>query len=144
MTIPNLILYRRVADKLQALGWLDPGSPPERCVPADPFPHQAAGSVGTIPGIGDWANPLTHEPPLLRVVEAPELVDVCERVFGEPSATYYRKWLRTVPPGKWSAFHMDNAVFGRGTPNNLTAWIPLHDIDAAGCAAPPALSILRS
>ena len=24
--------------------------------------------------------------------------------------TYYRKWLRTVPPGKWSAFHMDNAA----------------------------------
>ena len=128
--------HRRVADKLQALGWLDPGSPPELCVPADPFPHQAAGSVGTIPGIGDWANPLTHEPPLLRVVEAPELVAVCERVFGEPSATYYRKWLRTVPCGEGTPFHMDGHLFCHpewGSPMDatLSAWIPLADTPIA-------------
>ena len=72
------------------------------------------------------------------MVESPKLRRFFETLFDTDAVdTYYRKWLRTVPPGKWSAFHMDNAVFGRGTPNNLTAWIPLHDIDAAGCAAPP-------
>ena len=79
-----------------------------------------------------------HEPEALQVVESPKLRRFFETLFDTDAVdTYYRKWLRTVPPGKWSAFHMDNAVFGRGTPNNLTAWIPLHDIDAAGCAAPP-------
>jgi hypothetical protein len=24
---------------------------------------------------------------------------LCERLFGEPASTWYRKWMRTVPPG---------------------------------------------
>ena len=80
---------------------LVPGTPPLECrVDPTGFPHPSAGSVGTIPGVGQWSEALGHTPELLRVTEAPELVALCGRLFGEPASTWYKKWLRTVPPGE--------------------------------------------
>ena len=126
--------HQCVASQLQRLGWLRPEAPLEEChVDVASFPHPSAGSVGTIPGVGEWSEELGHTPELLRVTEAPEVVALCERLFGEPCTTWYKKWLRTVPPGEATAFHMDGHLFCHpdwgSSLRTLSAWLPLHDID---------------
>lgn len=71
---------------------------------------------------------ITHDPAVLRVLEAPELFAFFERFFGEPARTFDYKWLRAVPPGQGTGAHFDNVYMGRGSSRLHTTWIPFGDI----------------
>jgi hypothetical protein len=70
---------------------------------------------------------------VMRVAEAPELAGLCAALFGggAEAASFPFKWLRTAQPGDGTGFHVDNVYMNRGSPNLLTAWLPLHDVPYA-------------
>eukprot|EP01051_Picozoa_sp_SAG22_P004833 SAG22_NODE_271_length_13227_cov_34.282983_1_plen_318_part_00 len=94
------------------------------------FRHATANSVGAFDRADlDWGQELMHTEPLLRLLEGPELTTFFERLWGgHPVATLYRKWLRLVPAGEATTFHVDNSFFSLGTPSLTSAWVPLNDI----------------
>lgn len=60
--------------------------------------------------------------------EHPILREIFAALFGEPAVTYDFKWVRGMPPGGHSAFHMDKIYMGKGSDALLTCWIPLQDV----------------
>jgi len=68
-------------------------------------------------------------PAVLRVLEHTALFSAAAQMLGvdEVVTTAY-KWLRAVPPGKFTGPHMDRAYVGAGA--RLTAWVPLGDVSA--------------
>ena len=70
-----------------------------------------------------------HTPELLRLLEGPEITRFFEQLWGgQPVTTLYRKWLRLVPEGEATTFHVDNSFFSLGTPSLTSAWVPLNDV----------------
>jgi ectoine hydroxylase-related dioxygenase (phytanoyl-CoA dioxygenase family) len=69
-----------------------------------------------------------HDAAVAECVEAPELFTIFQALFGEPAVTFDYKWMRGMPPGGHSAFHMDNIYMGQGTQDLVTAWLPLSNV----------------
>jgi len=63
-----------------------------------------------------------------RVLQAPELFALFERLFDEPAAPFDFKWLRAVRPRGFSGFHSDGVYMGRGSARLTTVWIPWMDV----------------
>jgi hypothetical protein len=72
---------------------------------------------------------VSHDPAILRVVDSPDTFEFYARIFGKPAITFDKRWLRCMANGGHNHFHYDNVYVGRGTPNRLTMWSPLTDVD---------------
>jgi hypothetical protein len=70
---------------------------------------------------------LLQEREVRALHEHPALFRLFDGIFGEPARCFDYRWLRPVPPGGFSAFHMDNIYMGAGSHRLLTAWTPLCD-----------------
>jgi len=56
------------------------------------------------------------------------IVPIMEKLLGETPRPYDFLWLRTMHPGRASAFHFDHVYMNRGTDRVYTVWTPLGDI----------------
>ncbi|MFD2080617.1 Phytanoyl-CoA dioxygenase (PhyH) [Actinopolymorpha cephalotaxi] len=112
-----LAARRDIATSLAGEGILDPEADPMLAVPG-PSEHNRI--------FDDLAK---ASEPLRRVLYAGAMVRLYERLFGEPVRHYDYTWLRAVRPGRGTAPHGDSVFMNRGTPNLLTAWVPLGDVD---------------
>eukprot|EP00928_Gymnodinium_smaydae_P064664 TRINITY_DN47949_c0_g1_i1.p1 TRINITY_DN47949_c0_g1~~TRINITY_DN47949_c0_g1_i1.p1 ORF type:complete len:338 (-),score=25.56 TRINITY_DN47949_c0_g1_i1:17-1030(-) len=72
---------------------------------------------------------IQRSPSVLSVLEHPALFSATASLLAtdEVVTTAY-KWLRAVPPGKFTGPHMDRAYVGTG--QRLTAWLPLGNVAA--------------
>lgn len=68
---------------------------------------------------GQDLRAVTHDGPI---------VPIMERLLGEPVLSFDFLWLRTMHPGRASAFHFDHVYMNRGTERLYTVWTPLGDI----------------
>jgi hypothetical protein len=66
---------------------------------------------------------------LMQLLYAGRMIELYERLFAETVRHFDFTWLRAVAPGTGTAPHSDSVFMNRGTPNLLTAWVPLGDID---------------
>lgn len=98
---------------------LDPRFPPEQC-------HVKAGARGAFLG-GNRA--MTRSRPFLDLVESPEIMRFFANYFSSDVLTFDYKWLRLVGPGDFTGAHYDVVYMGRGTPNLLTCWTPITDVE---------------
>jgi hypothetical protein len=73
---------------------------------------------------------LAHESqPLKDLLYSGRMVNLFQRIFGEPIRHFDFTWFRAYPPGPATALHMDSVFMNRGTLDLLTAWTPLGDIE---------------
>jgi hypothetical protein len=73
-------------------------------------------------------HPITKRDEVKRVLEAPELFALFDRIFGEPSMTFTFKWLRAVGNEQFTGAHYDHVYMGRGSGRLHTTWLPLGDV----------------
>jgi hypothetical protein len=66
---------------------------------------------------------------LMRLLYTGRMIELYERLFDQTVRHFDFTWLRAVAPGTGTAPHSDSVFMNRGTPNLLTAWVPLGDID---------------
>jgi Phytanoyl-CoA dioxygenase (PhyH) len=66
---------------------------------------------------------------LMRLLYNGRMIELYERLFDQTVRHFDFTWLRAVAPGTGTAPHSDSVFMNRGTPNLLTAWVPLGDID---------------
>lgn len=93
-------------------------------------PDPAAAMGPTLDGHGEGLNELpSHSAILQRLLYSGPIIGFYEHLFGEPIRHFDYTWLRLVGPNGGTPPHMDNVFMNRGTPNLLTAWTPLGDID---------------
>lgn len=71
---------------------------------------------------------IAHHEAVLRVLEAPELFDLFEGLFGEEVMTFGYKWLRGVGHEGFTGAHYDSVYMGRGSTRLHTCWVPFGDI----------------
>jgi hypothetical protein len=84
----------------------------------------------TLPGTGEGLNEIpSHSALLQQLLYSGRMTDFYAHLFGEPIRHFDYTWLRLVGPNGGTPPHMDNVFMNRGTPNLLTAWTPLGDID---------------
>jgi ectoine hydroxylase-related dioxygenase (phytanoyl-CoA dioxygenase family) len=94
-------------------------------------PDGLSGDAGLLKGgqafVGSsmWHN----DPAVSAALECPELFHVFEQLFEEDAATFDFKWIRGMPPGGGTGFHMDNIYMSGGSRRLHTCWIPLMPID---------------
>lgn len=109
---------RGVLDELARLGALAPGSVPEEAIAAaDP------------PRLGILSDAARDNAALTDVLYGRRMISFYERLFGETVRHYDFTWLRALPPGKGTKPHGDSVFMNRGTTRQLTAWVPLGDVD---------------
>lgn len=68
---------------------------------------------------GQSLRAVTHHGPIVSIMEV---------LLGEPVRAYDFLWLRTMHPGRASAFHFDHVYMNRGTERLYTVWTPMGDI----------------
>ena len=68
---------------------------------------------------GQDLRAVTHDGPIVAIMEA---------LLGEPVRSFDFLWLRTMHPGRASAFHFDHVYMNRGSARLYTVWTPLGDI----------------
>jgi len=101
--------------RLAAVGVVAPGSDD-----AAAGPHPAGAPLNELAGASGA---------LMRLLYEGRLITLYERLFAEPVRHFDYTWLRAVPPRGGTAPHSDSVFMNRGTPNLLTAWVPLGEID---------------
>jgi len=111
---------RDILEQLANLGALAPGSAPQDAVAAIDFPQ-----------LGILSDVARRTKALMDVLYGPRMVSFYERLFGEAVRHYDFTWLRAIPPGKGTKPHGDSVFMNRGTTRQLTAWVPLGDVDVA-------------
>ncbi len=109
---------QRVLEELAALGALAPGSVPADAIAAADFPR-----------LGILSDVAARSDALMSVLYGPRMTGFYEHLFGEAVRHYDFTWLRAVPPGKGTKPHGDSVFMNRGTTRQLTAWVPLGDVD---------------
>lgn len=67
-------------------------------------------------------------PPLMRVLYDGPMMEILERLIGQPVRHYDYTWVRSVGPGHGTPPHYDIVYMGRGTWNLWTAWTPIGDV----------------
>jgi len=65
---------------------------------------------------------------LRTVTHDGRIVEIMTALIGEPVRSYDFLWLRTMHPGRASAFHFDHVYMNRGTDRVYTVWTPLGDV----------------
>ncbi len=103
---------------LARLGALAQGSDPRQALAAD-----------EVPPLGILSDLAAGSPALMRLLYGPRMLGFFAALFGEPVRHYDFTWLRATPPGRGTKPHGDSVFMNRGTTRQLTAWVPLGDID---------------
>ncbi len=107
-----------VLHELAQLGALAPGSVPEDAIAASSPPR-----------LGILNDAARENAALMDVLYGRRMMSFYERLFGESVRHYDFTWLRALPPGKGTKPHGDSVFMNRGTTRQLTAWVPLGDVD---------------
>jgi len=107
---------------LEADGALESAAPPDEVRVAP----EIADGISAPPSLLRRLD-VQRRPEVRSALEHPRLFAAAAQLLGagEVETTEY-KWLRAVPPGKFTGPHMDRAYVGAGS--RLTAWIPLGDV----------------
>ena len=118
----KVVAARRVViDAINEAGMIKSGTDPMDGIINDEAEQQGASFHGK--------QQVTHQKPMLDLLESPEIMSFFDGYFGEPSITYDHKWLRVVPNGGFTGAHYDVVYMGRGTQDHLfTCWTPLGDV----------------
>jgi len=122
--LPREVVHKahsRVLHHLDGLGLVDTAAAPLEAAIVANVHDSDQGRVKDV-------EQLTRQPELLNLCEHPALFDLTSAVLGEPSTTLDFKWLRAMTPGESSGFHMDNVYMGRGSPQQLTCWLPFQEV----------------
>jgi hypothetical protein len=97
-------------------------------------PLESAISTGTSqraerePDLGSFWQSLCEGPAVRRATHSGPIVDIMTALIGAPVRPYDFLWLRTMHPGRASAFHFDHVYMNRGTDQLYTVWTPLGDV----------------
>jgi ectoine hydroxylase-related dioxygenase (phytanoyl-CoA dioxygenase family) len=78
--------------------------------------------------LGAFWQSICESPKLRAVTHYGPIVPVMETLIGEPVVHFDFQWLRTMHPGRASAFHFDHVYMNRGTDHLYTVWTPLGDV----------------
>ncbi len=81
-----------------------------------------------ITDLGAFWQAICEGQALRNVTHQGPIVDIMESLLGEKTRSYDFLWLRTMHPGRASAFHFDHVYMNRGTDRVYTVWTPLGDV----------------
>jgi len=110
---------RVIAQKLEAEGFLLPGTDPMDCVAS---PER---EPGFIPHVA------MRTPELLSVIYGETMMDFWDRFFGEEARHFDFTWFRAVSPRGATPPHTDAVYMNRGSQNLFTCWTPIGDVPLA-------------
>jgi len=97
-------------------------------------PVEAAVATGTSqriachPDLGEFWRGVSEAPALRALSHGPAMAAVAQAVLGAPAEPFDFLWLRTMVEGRASPLHLDHVYMNRGSPNLVTAWVPLGDV----------------
>jgi ectoine hydroxylase-related dioxygenase (phytanoyl-CoA dioxygenase family) len=83
------------------------------------------------PDRGAFWRSVCEAPRLRALTHGPALAEISQALLGGPAEPFDFLWLRTMVQGRASPLHFDHVYMNRGTPNLVTAWIPLGDVPLA-------------
>lgn len=83
----------------------------------------------TVSDLGAFWRSVCEGEALRNVTHSGPITGVMEKLLGELARSYDFLWLRTMHPGRASAFHFDHVYMNRGTGRVFTVWTPLGDIE---------------
>jgi hypothetical protein len=72
--------------------------------------------------------PISRDPAVLDVLEAPALFETFATLLDEPVLTFPYKWMRLVGRKEFTGAHIDHVYMSRGSSRLTTAWVPLGDV----------------
>jgi ectoine hydroxylase-related dioxygenase (phytanoyl-CoA dioxygenase family) len=78
--------------------------------------------------LGAFWQSLCENETVRSVTHSDPIVDVMERLLDGDVRAFDFLWMRTMHPGRASAYHFDHVYMNRGTDNLFTVWIPLGDV----------------
>ena len=111
---------KEVIDRLGSVGEL-----------AEPFEDAISSHTSRrgelVKDLGAFWRSICEGSALRRVTHSGPIVRIMETLVGEPVRSYDFLWLRTMHPGRASAFHFDHVYMNRGTDRLFTVWTPLGD-----------------
>jgi hypothetical protein len=123
---------RRLAlGRLEAVGWLRPGTDPDQAIPG-PRTHHDRGVMNGAPVVDpEWPRgyrAVQSIEDLHRIAHHPRLLAVLSALFGSPVVVHPRKIVRISYPGlDFPTPPHQDALFNQVPADVLTAWIPLGD-----------------
>jgi hypothetical protein len=80
------------------------------------------------PDAGAFWRGVCEGPRLRAVSHGARLGALAAAILGRPAIPFDFLWLRTMVGGRASPLHFDHVYMNRGSPDVLTAWIPLGDV----------------
>ncbi|GFS08008.1 phytanoyl-CoA dioxygenase [Elysia marginata] len=80
-------------------------------------------------GLREGHNEISHKDSVLAVIEGQRAVNFFKQYFDSEVVTFDYKWLRAMPNAGFTGVHVDNVYMSRGSPDLLTMWTPLGDVD---------------
>lgn len=80
------------------------------------------------PDAGAFWRGVCEGPRLRAVSHGAALGALAAAILGRPAIAFDFLWLRTMVGGRASPLHFDHVYMNRGSPDVLTAWIPLGDV----------------
>jgi len=80
------------------------------------------------PDLGAFWRSVCEGERLRAVSHRGALAEITAAIFGGASRPFDFLWLRTMVEGRASPLHFDHVYMNRGSPDVLTAWIPLGDV----------------
>lgn len=116
---PEVLTAR--AEILQALAGLG-------ALVSDSAPGDALAATA-FPSLGILSEQARASGALMSLLYGRRMLSLYEGLFGEDVRHYDFTWLRAIPPGPGTKPHGDSVFMNRGTTRQLTAWVPLGDVD---------------
>lgn len=78
--------------------------------------------------LGAFWRGVCEAPRLRAVSHGPGLGEIATAILGCAAKPFDFLWLRTMVEGRASPLHFDHVYMNRGSPNVVTAWVPLGDV----------------
>ncbi len=97
-------------------------------------PSEAGIATGTSrraalhPDLGAFWRGVCESPVLRAATHGAELAEISAAILGRATRAFDFLWLRTMVEGRASPLHVDHVYMNRGSPNLVTAWVPLGDV----------------
>jgi hypothetical protein len=112
-----LAARQTVVGRMDAQGWLEPGTDPMDGI------LRAGVNPKFAPELGQ------NNAELLRLLYTGRIMEFYRSLFGEEVLHFDFTWFRSVGPGMGTRPHCDVVYMGRGTRDRLyTAWVPIGDV----------------
>lgn len=112
-----LAARRTVVGRLDAKGWLEPGTDPMDAVLRDGVNPKFAPELGA------------NNEELMSLLYSGRIMEFYRSLFGEEVLHFDYTWFRAVGHGFGTRPHCDVVYMGRGTRDRLyTAWVPIGDV----------------